>query len=81
VKFIIIVALVLGIGMLAGTRKDTPFIRWGVVIALVGILLTLTSAIFTIRGLAFGTILEIVGVLVYYYGRFARKERIFVSRR
>ena len=80
-KFIVIVAVVLGFGMLAGTRKDTPFIRWGVIIALVGILLTLTSAIFTIRGLAFGTILAIVGVLVYYYGRFARKERIFVSRR
>lgn len=80
-KFIVIVAVVLGIGMLMGTRKDTPFIRWGVIIALVGILLTLTSAIFTIRGLAFGTILAIVGVGVYYYGRLARKERIFVSRR
>jgi hypothetical protein len=81
VKFIVIAAIVLGLGMLAGTRKDTPFIRWGVIIALAGILLTLTSAIFTIRGLAFGTILAIVGVAVYYYGRLARKERIFVSRR
>lgn len=67
--------------MLFGTRKDTPFIRWGVIIALAGILLTLTSAIFTVRGVAFGTILAVVGVAVYYYGRFARKERIFVSRR
>jgi hypothetical protein len=81
VKFIVIAAVVLGLGMLAGTRRDTPFIRWGVIIALVGILLTFTSAIFTIRGLAFGTILAIVGVAVYYYGRLARKERIFVSRR
>jgi len=81
VKLLVIVAVVLGLGMLLGTRKDTPFIRWGVIIALVGILLTLTSAIFTIRGLAFGTILAIVGVAVYYYGRLARKERIFVSRR
>lgn len=80
-KFIVVLAVVLGLGMLAGTRKDTPFIRWGVIIALVGILLTFTSAIFTIRGLAFGTILAIVGVGVYYYGRLARKERIFVSRR
>jgi hypothetical protein len=81
VKFLVIVAVVLGLGMLFGTRKDTPFIRFGVIIALVGILLTLTSAIFTIRGLAFGTILAIAGVLVYYYGRLVRKERIFVSRR
>lgn len=80
-KFLVIVAVVLGLGMLFGTRKDTPFIRFGVIIALVGILLTLTSAIFTIRGLAFGTILAIAGVLVYYYGRLVRKERIFVSRR
>jgi hypothetical protein len=81
VKFLVIVAVVLGLGMLFGTRKDTPFIRFGVIIALVGILLTLTSAIFTIRGLAFGTIVAIAGVLVYYYGRLVRKERIFVSRR
>ena len=79
-KLLVIVAVVLGLGMLLGTRKDTPFIRWGVVITLVGILLTLTSAIFTIRGLAFGTILAIIGVAVYYYGRLARKERIFVTK-
>lgn len=80
-KLFVIVAVVLGLGMLFGTRKDTPFIRFGVIIALLGILLTLTSAIFTVRGLAFGTILAIAGVLVYYYGRLVRKERIFVSRR
>jgi hypothetical protein len=81
VKLLVIAALVLGIAMLAGTRKDTPFIRWGVVIALLGIVLTFTSAIFTVRGLAFGTILAVIGVAIYYYGRFARKERIFISRR
>lgn len=80
-KFIVIAALVLGAGMLFGTRKDTPFIRWGVIIALAGVLLTLTSAVFTVRGVAFGTILAAIGVVVYYYGRFARKEQIFVSRR
>lgn len=80
-KLLVIAALVLGIAMLAGTRKDTPFIRWGVVIALLGIVLTFTSAIFTVRGLAFGTILAVIGVAIYYYGRFARKERIFISRR
>lgn len=80
-KLIVLAAVVLGFGMLLGTRKDTPFIRWGVVIALAGVLLTLTSAIFTVRGIAAGTILAIIGVGVYYYGRFARKERLFVSRR
>lgn len=79
-KLFVIAAVILGIGMLAGTRKDTPFIRWGVILALVGVLLTFTSAIFTIRGIAFGTILAVVGVLVYYYGRFARHERIFVAK-
>jgi hypothetical protein len=81
VKLLVLIAVLLGLGMLAGTRKDTPFIRWGVIIALVGLLLTFTSTIFAIRGLAFGTILAVVGVAVYYYGRLARKERIFVSRR
>lgn len=80
-KLLVLIAVLLGLGMLAGTRKDTPFIRWGVIIALVGLLLTFTSTIFAIRGLAFGTILAVVGVAVYYYGRLARKERIFVSRR
>lgn len=80
-KLVALLALVLGASLLFGTRKDTPFIRWGVVIALVGLLLTLTSALFTVRGIAFGTILAIVGVAVYYYGRVVRKERIFVSRR
>lgn len=80
-KILTIAAIVLGIGMLLGTRRDTPFIRWGVVIALTGVLLTLTSALFTVRGVAGGTILAVAGVAVYYYGRFARKERLFVSRR
>lgn len=80
-KLIALLAVVLGAGMLLGTRKDTPFIRWGVVIALVGLLLTMTSALFTVRGIAFGTILAVAGVAVYYYGRLVRKERIFVSRR
>lgn len=80
-KFIVFGALLLGIAMLTGTRKDTPFIRWGVIIALTGLLLTLTTAMFTVRGIAFGTVLGVVGVAVYYYGRYARKERIFISRR
>jgi hypothetical protein len=53
------------------------FIRWGMLLALLGIVLTFTA----FRGLKIGAILIIVGVALYYYGRLARKERIFVSRR
>jgi hypothetical protein len=53
------------------------FIRWGMLIALAGVILTFTA----FRGLKIGAILVIVGIGLYYYGRFARKERIFVSRR
>lgn len=80
-KLIVIAALVLGAVMLFGTRRDTPFIRWGVIVAMLGVLLTLTTALFTVRGIAFGTILAVAGVALYYYGRVARKERIFISHR
>ena len=79
-KFIVIAAIVLGASMLLGTRKDTPFIRWGVIIALAGVLLSFTSAIFAARSVLFGTIVAVIGVAIYYYGRFARKEQIFVSK-
>ena len=52
------------------------FIRWGMLIALAGIVLTFTA----FRGLKIGAILILVGVALYYYGRFARKEKIFVAR-
>lgn len=80
-KFAVFAALALGAFMLFATNKNTPFMRWGMVIALAGVLLTLTSTMFTVRGIAFGSILAVVGLVVYYYGRFARKERLFVSRR
>lgn len=80
-KFAIFAALALGGLMLLATNRNTPFMRWGLVIALAGVLLTLTSTMFTVRGIAFGTILAFAGLVVYYYGRFARKERLFVSRR
>jgi len=81
VKFAILAAVALGVFMLFATNKNTPFMRWGIVVALTGVVLTLTSTIFTVRGVAFGMILAVAGLAVYYYGRFARKERLFVSRR
>ncbi len=79
-KLIAILALVLGFGALFGTRRDTPFIRWGIVITLIGVLLMATSALFTFRGVTFGIVLAVLGVLVYYYGRLARREQFFVSK-
>jgi hypothetical protein len=57
------------------------FIRWGMIVALAGVLLTVTSARFLFGGLKLGAILVLAGVGMYYYGRFARKESIFVTRR
>lgn len=53
------------------------FIRWGLLIGLAGAVLTFTA----FRGMKIGAILIVVGIALYYYGRFARKEQIFVSRR
>lgn len=79
-RLLIIAAVVLGAIMLAGTRRETPFTRWGIAAAIVGVLLVATSAIFTIRGVIFGVVLCFAGVAVYYYGRLARRERLFVSK-
>ncbi len=79
-KIILVLALVLGVGALIGTRRDTPFIRWGIVITLAGMLLMVTSALFTFRGVTAGIVLAIAGVCAYYYGRLVRREQLFVSR-
>ena len=79
-KFIAIVAIVLGIGALIGTRRETPFMRWGIVATLIGVLLMASSALFTFRGVTYGIVLAIVGVCVYYFGRLVRKEQLFVGK-
>ena len=79
-KLLLIAAVVLGAGMLAGTRRETPFIRYGIIAAIAGVLMIAASALFTIRGLAFGAILAFAGVGIYYYGRIARRERLFLSK-
>jgi hypothetical protein len=80
-KIIALAAIVLGLGALIGTRRDTPFIRWGIVITLIGVLLMATSALFTFRGVTFGVVLAVIGVGAYYYGRLVRREQIFVSKK
>lgn len=79
-KIIAIAAIILGLGALFGTRRDTPFIRWGITLTLVGVLLMAASALFTFRGVTFGIVLALIGVGAYYYGRFVRREQLFVSK-
>jgi hypothetical protein len=80
VKFIALAGIVLGLLALAGTRRDTPFIRWGIIIMLGGVLLMAASAVFTFRGVTFGVALALAGVAAYYYGRLVRKEQLFVAK-
>lgn len=79
-KLIVVVAVLLGLGALFGTRRDTPFMRWGIVIALAGMLLMASSALFTFRGVTFGIVLAFIGVGAYYFGRLVRKEQLFVAK-
>lgn len=79
-KIIAIAAIILGLGALAGTRRDTPFIRWGIVITLAGVLLMALAALFTLRSVTFGIVLALIGVASYYYGRLVRREQLFVSK-
>lgn len=80
-KIIALAAIVLGLGALVGTRRDTPFIRWGIITTLVGVLLMAASAIFTFRGVTFGIVLAFLGVAAYYYGRLVRREHLFVIKK
>ena len=57
------------------------FIRWGVFIALIVVVLTFSLGRLLLGSLRVGAVLIVVGVALYYFGRFARKERIFISRR
>lgn len=79
-KLIAIAAIVLGLGALIGTRRDTPFIRWGIIVTLAGVLLMAASALFTFRGVTVGIALALAGVAAYYYGRLVRKEQLFVAK-
>ncbi|MFN2449774.1 MAG: hypothetical protein ABR508_08275 [Candidatus Baltobacteraceae bacterium] len=79
-KLLVMLAVVIGGAALFGTRRDTPFLRWGIIVALLGVLLVSTAAIFTARGVLFGGILFVLGAAVYYYGRFVRREQLLVPR-
>jgi hypothetical protein len=80
VKIIAIAAIVLGLGALIGTRRDTPFVRWGIILTLAGVLLMAASALFAVRSVIAGIALALIGVGAYYYGRLVRREQLFVSK-
>jgi hypothetical protein len=77
-KILAIAALVLGAASLFGTSRATPFLRWGIIAMLIGILLIGSAAFFTFRGITFGIALALAGAAIYFYGRAARKERLFL---
>jgi hypothetical protein len=79
-KLIVIAAIILGGGALLGTRKETPFMRLGIIAALAGVLLMAATTLFAVRSLWFGVIVAIVGVALYYYGRIVRRETLFVAK-
>jgi drug/metabolite transporter (DMT)-like permease len=76
-KLLALGAVLVAAVMLLGTRRDTPFIRWGMALALLGILLVVTSA----RAISAGAVLAILGACAYYYGRLVRHEQIFVAKK
>jgi hypothetical protein len=79
-KLLVILAVVLGAGALFGTRRDTPFMRWGIILALAGLLIMLSTTFFTFRGVTIGIALALIGVGAYYFGRLVRKEQLFVAK-
>lgn len=79
-KLLVIVAVVLGLGALFGTRRDTPFMRWGIILALAGLVVMLSSTLFAFRAVTIGIVLALIGVGAYYFGRLVRKEQLFVAK-
>ncbi len=79
-KILALVAIVIGAAALFGTRRETPFMRWGIIVLLAGVLVMSTGAMFTARGVTYGLVLAVCGAGVYYYGRLVRRERLFVAK-
>lgn len=78
---LLLIAAVLACAALFATRRATPFLRWGIVCAVLGVLLISSAALFAVRGVMYGAVLLGIGACIYGYGRVVRRERFFVSRR
>jgi hypothetical protein len=66
---------------LFGTRRETPFMRWGIVGTIAGVALLGSAVFFTLRGVMFGIVLILLGAGVYAFGRVVRKESASAPRR
>lgn len=75
---LLLAALAAGAALIA-TRRGTPFLRWGIICVVAGVLLMSSTAIFAARGVKAGAILLVIGVGVYAYGR-VRNERFSLRR-
>ena len=80
-KIAIVLALIIGGVSLLGTRHNTPFIRLGIVLAVAGVLVASTTALFAARSLMFGLFVFLAGAAVYYYGRLVRREQLVLPKR
>ncbi|HET7814680.1 MAG TPA: hypothetical protein VFL13_09945 [Candidatus Baltobacteraceae bacterium] len=79
-KMLLLLALLAAGAALIAARKGTPFLRWGIVVAVAGVLLISSAAIFTARGVMYGTVLVAIGLVIYGYGRVFRNERLSLRR-
>lgn len=80
-KILLLFAVLAGGTVLLGNRRERPFISWGVVLAVAGVLLASTTVLFATRSLVAGVVLLAAGAAVYYYGRVVRRERLVLPKR
>jgi len=76
----IVLVLVVGIVFLTRTGRQTPFLRWGLILAVLGAVVFMSPVLFAARAVPVGVALFAVGGVVYYYGRFVRREQFFFSK-
>jgi hypothetical protein len=79
VKLLLLLAVLVAGAALFAARKGTPFLRWGIILVVAGVLLISSTAIFAARGVKFGAVLLAIGAAVYAYGR-VRNERLSLRR-
>lgn len=76
----ILLVLVIGIVFLTRTARQTPFLRWGLILAVLGAVVFMSPVLFAARAVPVGIAFFALGAVAYYYGRFVRGERFFFSK-
>ncbi len=79
-KPIAILIAIIGIAFLTRTSRNTPFLRYGLIVALLGSLVFVSPVLFAARAIPLGLAFFVAGSIVYYYGRLFRGERFFLSK-